>query len=91
MVKDRATRTVTRSYAQRIEFAKMPDYSDHCCHVGHAISNCLVFGNRPEKQGKPLGNKPLRKDGRESNKGEADSLQKNKEKRNDPRSMIQQK
>ncbi|EOY01215.1 Uncharacterized protein TCM_011161 [Theobroma cacao] len=66
VVKDRVTRAVIGGYAERVEFSKMPKYCDHCCHVGHSVSNCLVLRNWPKKQGKPPGNKPLKDDGRES-------------------------
>ncbi|EOY02235.1 Uncharacterized protein TCM_011922 [Theobroma cacao] len=41
----RETGTVTNGYAQKVEFSQMPAYCDHCCHVGHNETNCLVLGN----------------------------------------------
>ncbi|EOY31390.1 Uncharacterized protein TCM_038318 [Theobroma cacao] len=66
VVKDWVIGAVIRGYTQWVEFSKMLKYCDHCCHVGHSVSNYLVLGNRPAKQGKPIGNKPLKDDGRES-------------------------
>ncbi|EOY06960.1 Uncharacterized protein TCM_021522 [Theobroma cacao] len=48
VIKDRVTGTVTGGYAQKVEFSKMPDYCEHCGHVGHSVSTCLVLGNRSE-------------------------------------------
>lgn len=28
----------------------MPDYCNHCSHVGHKESECMVLGNRPSKR-----------------------------------------
>ncbi|XP_021300381.1 uncharacterized protein LOC110428790 [Herrania umbratica] len=50
VVKDRTTKAVKSGYSQRVEFSKMPDYCDHCCHVGHSIWACLVLGNRSDKR-----------------------------------------
>ncbi|WRX14697.1 Reverse transcriptase domain - like 10 [Theobroma cacao] len=45
--RDRKTETMTGGLSQRVEFAKLPEYCRHCCHVGHAITECMVLGNKP--------------------------------------------
>ncbi|EOY21528.1 Uncharacterized protein TCM_013236 [Theobroma cacao] len=78
VVKDRVSGTVTGCYMQRVEFSKIPEYCGHCCHVGHAVSTCLVLGNRPANLEKAQVSKTLREDKRKTTKGEADPRQKQK-------------
>ncbi|EOY17515.1 Uncharacterized protein TCM_042331 [Theobroma cacao] len=47
----RNTGIVTNGYAQKVEFSHMPNYWDHCCHVGHNETNCLVLGNNSKSLG----------------------------------------
>lgn len=49
MIRNRETGAVTGGYSQRVDFARMPDYCGHCCHVGHNESACLVLGNKPKQ------------------------------------------
>ncbi|XP_017974471.1 PREDICTED: uncharacterized protein LOC108661552 [Theobroma cacao] len=76
VVKDRDSGAVTRSYIQRVEFAKMSTYCEHCCHVGHTSSTCLVLGNRLTTPGKVQVSKTLREEKREMLKKEAEQKQK---------------
>ncbi|EOY02236.1 Uncharacterized protein TCM_011923 [Theobroma cacao] len=45
--RNRKTETMTGGLSQRVEFAKLPEYCQHCCHVGHAVTECMVLGNKP--------------------------------------------
>ncbi|EOY06957.1 Uncharacterized protein TCM_021519 [Theobroma cacao] len=47
----RETGMVTNGYAQKVEFSQMPDYCEHCCHVGHNETTCLVLGNNSKSSG----------------------------------------
>ncbi|WRX29353.1 Reverse transcriptase domain - like 10 [Theobroma cacao] len=49
--RDRKSGVITGGFAQQVEFAKLPNYCSHCCHVGHDVSVCMVLGRKPEKQG----------------------------------------
>ncbi|EOY25448.1 Uncharacterized protein TCM_016754 [Theobroma cacao] len=49
--RDQKTRAAVGGFTQRENFSKLPDYCSHCGHVGHAISECIVLGNRPDKSG----------------------------------------
>lgn len=48
MSHDRETKAMTEGFSQRVEFSKLPDYCFHCCHVGHAVTECMVLGNKPD-------------------------------------------
>ncbi|EOY02244.1 Uncharacterized protein TCM_016770 [Theobroma cacao] len=60
VVQNREMGTVTNGYSQRVEFAQMPAYCDHCCHVGHKEIDCIVLGNKARPYGttKPPSSKP---------------------------------
>ncbi|EOX96782.1 Uncharacterized protein TCM_005953 [Theobroma cacao] len=45
--RNRKTETMTGGLSQRVEFAKLPKYCRHYCHVGHAMTECMVLGNKP--------------------------------------------
>ncbi|EOY06959.1 Uncharacterized protein TCM_021521 [Theobroma cacao] len=47
--RDRRTGDITGGFQQKVDFAKLPNYCTHCCHVGHSASTCLVMGHRMEK------------------------------------------
>ncbi|WRX28180.1 Reverse transcriptase domain - like 10, partial [Theobroma cacao] len=49
VTRDRRTRDITGGFQQKVDFAKLPNYCTHCCHVGHSASTCLVMGHRMEK------------------------------------------
>ncbi|WRX16204.1 protein of unknown function DUF4283 - like 6 [Theobroma cacao] len=53
VTRDRKTGSVIGGYMQKVDFAKLPEYCSHCCHVGHGVSTCMVLGNRPEKRPQP--------------------------------------
>ncbi|EOX96783.1 Uncharacterized protein TCM_005954 [Theobroma cacao] len=42
----RGSEDVTGGYLQKVDFAPMPEYCNHCCHVGHGMENCLVLGQK---------------------------------------------
>ncbi|WRX28179.1 Ribonuclease H domain - like 10 [Theobroma cacao] len=57
----RGSEDVTGGYLQKVDFAPMPEYCNHCCHVGHGMENCLVLGQKsgtfkPKSTEKPNGN-----------------------------------
>ncbi|XP_017979623.1 PREDICTED: uncharacterized protein LOC108662683 [Theobroma cacao] len=56
VVQNRETGMVTGGYAQQVEFAPMPAYCNHCCHVGHKEVDSIVLGNKSKQsgQGKPI-------------------------------------
>ncbi|EOY34749.1 Uncharacterized protein TCM_042329 [Theobroma cacao] len=49
VTRDRRTGDITGGFQQKVDFAKLPNYCTHCCHVGHSASTCLVMGHRMEK------------------------------------------
>ncbi|EOX94193.1 Uncharacterized protein TCM_003642 [Theobroma cacao] len=51
VVQNRETGAVTNGYSQRVEFAQMPAYCDHCCHVSHKEIDCIVLGNKAKPPG----------------------------------------
>ncbi|EOY17513.1 Uncharacterized protein TCM_036737 [Theobroma cacao] len=51
VVQNRKTGEVMNGYSQRVEFAQMPAYCDHCCHVGHKETDCILLGNKPRPPG----------------------------------------
>lgn len=46
VIRNRETGAVTGGYSQRVDFSRLSDYCNHCFHVGHKESECLVLGNR---------------------------------------------
>ncbi|EOY13903.1 Uncharacterized protein TCM_032655 [Theobroma cacao] len=51
VVQNRETSAVMNGYSQKVEFAHMPAYYDHCCHVGHKKVECIVLGNKVKPSG----------------------------------------
>lgn len=50
VTRDRQIGSVMGGYMQKVEFARLPEYCTHCCHVGHGITSCMVMGYRPENK-----------------------------------------
>ncbi|EOY29076.1 Uncharacterized protein TCM_030494 [Theobroma cacao] len=46
VVSKRGSEDMSGGYLQKVEFAPMPEYCNHCCHVGHNVSKCLILGSR---------------------------------------------
>ncbi|EOY00234.1 Uncharacterized protein TCM_010045 [Theobroma cacao] len=85
VVKNRNIGVVIGRYAQHVKFSKMLDNCDHCCHVGHSQSVCLVMGNKLVfGKLKPIGSKKQTNDHlrvliRGKNGGNYDEMPKEKE------------
>ncbi|EOY26351.1 Uncharacterized protein TCM_027856 [Theobroma cacao] len=46
VIQNKDTKAVTGEYSQKVEFSRMLNYYNHCCHVGHNVSDCLILASR---------------------------------------------
>ncbi|EOY19056.1 Uncharacterized protein TCM_043721 [Theobroma cacao] len=53
VVSKRGSKDMLGGYLQKVEFSPMSEYCNHCCHVGHSVSECLIVGTKSttHKQG----------------------------------------